>query len=402
MMIAIFCRLGLPLLLLNSSRHRIRRPVGGLLQQPHITTTLRSGSSFNVENNNNDDDYSSDATAATINEEIDAGELCLLAWDDDDDDFVGEATTSSSSIQQQKREDAKRLLIDQILFLIPIVVPIVAYFSYENVALLANDVTELLSVDKNFQEVDGGSYRTQIIAPAINGVIMPACAVTFATLLSITISTLRQRQQDIRATINMEAGELRVLQAMVDKAFPTGSLVQDRCRLYLIQYTSRLIAESQPTTQLDQLEGDGGDSEMNGFLDQMIDLDTEDVRDAVLSESFGAISRLNSERSTRISALQSTFPALHYAILSVLAFSMCISYLLETNQELLIFLSAVQLKLLWTILVGIFAGLGAVCYDLKDPFQGSYQISKSVDQIYTIRKALRASSCQQSSSAEEK
>ena len=51
---------------------------------------------------------------------------------------------------------------------------------------------------------------------------MPACVVTFATLLSITISFLRQRQQEIRTAINTEAGELRVLSALVD-AFPAGA-----------------------------------------------------------------------------------------------------------------------------------------------------------------------------------
>ena len=44
------------------------------------------------------------------------------------------------------------------------------------------------------------------------------------------------------------------------------------------------------------------------------------------------------------------------------------------------------------MLIGTFAALASVSYDLSDPFRGSYQISRSVDQFYTIRDTLRASS----------
>ena len=43
------------------------------------------------------------------------------------------------------------------------------------------------------------------------------------------------------------------------------------------------------------------------------------------------------------------------------------------------------------MLIGTFSALAVVSYDLSDPFRGSYQISGSVDQFYTIRDALRAS-----------
>ena len=94
---------------------------------------------------------------------------------------------------------------------------------------------------------------------------------------------------------------------------------------------------------------------------------------------------------SRVSCLQSTFPALHFGILTVLAMSICLAFLMETNLDVLIFLSAVQLKILWTMLIGTFSALGVVCYDLGDPFRGSYQIAKTVNQLYTIRLAVKAS-----------
>lgn len=313
-----------------------------------------------------------------IDEECEGGQ-CLLI----------DEGQSSGPIQRQERVE----LADRILIWLPIVAPIVAYLSYEQVASFSDDVIELLS-NKNFVVVDGGAYESKIIAPAINGVVVPSISILFATLISETITSLRQRQQDIRTTINMEAGELRVLQAMVD-AFPARSQVQDRCRSYLVQYISRLISESQPMTAQKIEEACGADSEMTGFLAALNGVNGESVvKDSILGESYMAVARLNSERSQRISSLQSTFPPLHFVILTVLAGSICGAFLLETNQDILIFLNAVQLKLLWAMLVGVFSALGTVCYDLADPFRGSYHISKAtLGQLYTIRDAIRASAC---------
>ena len=64
---------------------------------------------------------------------------------------------------------------------------------------------------------------------------------------------------------------------------------------------------------------------------------------------------------------------------------------MESDQAIQIFLNAVQLRILWAMLVGTFSALAVVSYDLEDPFRGSYQISSTVDQFHTIRDALRAS-----------
>mmetsp|Transcript_15366 Transcript_15366/g.19207 ORF Transcript_15366/g.19207 Transcript_15366/m.19207 type:complete len:149 (+) Transcript_15366:1027-1473(+) len=63
-------------------------------------------------------------------------------------------------------------------------------------------------------------------------------------------------------------------------------------------------------------------------------------------------------------------------------------FLMESNQELLIFFNALQLKILWTMLFGTFLALRVVCYDLLDLFQGSYQITSAVGQLYIIQEAL--------------
>ena len=69
------------------------------------------------------------------------------------------------------------------------------------------------------------------------------------------------------------------------------------------------------------------DSQMNAFVATLnelaIDADASGLWPpaTVLSESYGAVVRLNFIRSSRITALQSTFPVLHYGILGLLASS---------------------------------------------------------------------------------
>jgi hypothetical protein len=278
--------------------------------------------------------------------------------------------------------------IDVILKWVPLLSPITAFFTYEITAEIFDRVIEYLS-DRTWIAVDGGQYQTEIITPAVNGIVVPAIALLFATLISNTINTLRQRQLDIRTALNMEACEMRTLHSVVD-SFPKSITEQNSLREYLIQYASRLIAESKPGVKIIDLEFSGSiDSELNGFLGKLNEInvmstsangvnhDSSALPPSLLSECYAAITRLNSERSSRISALQSTFPRLHYVILSLLAASLCVAFLMETDQAIQIFLNAIQLRILWSMLVGTFSALAVVSYDLEDPFRGSYQISST-------------------------
>jgi hypothetical protein len=213
-------------------------------------------------------------------------------------------------------------------FFVPLFAPFVAFLTYDLVASAFADFVELLS-NKNWVAVDGGAYQAKIIAPAINGVVVPAIAVLFATLTSNTISNLRLRQVDVRRAINIEASELRVLESLVN-SFPPGP-IQDRCRSYLIHYATRIIAESQPR------EGDsatvnprraGMDSELNRFSMEL-NQSYNEIPAHLANESYQAVSRLREQRQNRVTALQSTYPPLHFAILFALALGECTGFLME-------------------------------------------------------------------------
>ena len=92
----------------------------------------------------------------------------------------------------------------------------------------------------------------------------------------------------------------------------------------------------------------------------------------------------------RLAHLATTYPAVHYAVLTAIAASIVLAYLVETDQEVLQFLSSLQLRLLFTILIGVFSGVGSVVTDIADPFRGAYRITSTVAQFFPLREALVA------------
>ena len=86
--------------------------------------------------------------------------------------------------------------------------------------------------------------------------------------------------------------------------------------------------------------------------------------------------------------LRRRYPPIHYAILGALASSIVLAFLLESDQEVLRFLDALQLRILFTILVGVFSGVTSLVVDLADPFRGAYRITSTVAQFFPLREAL--------------
>jgi hypothetical protein len=172
------------------------------------------------------------------------------------------------------------------------------------------------------------------------------------------------------------------------------ALVCQHTHPQLIQYTSRILAECHPRN------GTGDDvinprrsfdSELNGFIRHLNNGHGDVIPGHVADECYASVARLREQRVTRITALQSVYPTLHYAILVALAVAECVSFLMETDLQVLVFLNSFQLKTLWSMMVGTFVACFAVFWDLQNPFSGSYQISPSVDQLHTIRLTLQAS-----------
>ena len=100
------------------------------------------------------------------------------------------------------------------------------------------------------------------------------------------------------------------------------------------------------------------------------------------------MARLNQFRSDRIALLLTDFPDLHWVVLVALSVSICMMFLLESNQLLNQYLNSIQLQSLFALLVGVFSAIATLCADLLDPFSGSFSVVSASAQIGDFRLCL--------------
>ena len=82
----------------------------------------------------------------------------------------------------------------QPILLLPILFPITSFLFYTPIASGFRTLLEVLNTDRNWIPVDGGAYQIEILTPSINGIVLPSLCILFATLVSTTITQLRDRQ----------------------------------------------------------------------------------------------------------------------------------------------------------------------------------------------------------------
>jgi len=255
---------------------------------------------------------------------------------------------------------------------IPPVVPVLAFFYYDSVVEMFQRIVKLVA--RNTWLNDGA--KEPAIISALNSIVIPTSAILYATLTATTVNALRQRQQAIRESINKEASELRILQGLLEY-FPAPR--QNRFRIYMIQYLSRVINECSASTNLKELESKGLESEIDDLIKEVHAMVAQDcpiserTEEPLIFQTYDALVRLKSGRAERLSALQNRLPVLHYVVLFSLALSITVGFLIETNKAKVDF-DAFQLRILWTQLVASFSALGVIVYDLNYAFDGNYEV----------------------------
>ena len=267
--------------------------------------------------------------------------LCLLANNEDHVD--GDTAISSTTLDP--------------FLLIPIILPFAAYSSFDSVEAAYTAFFKLLASGSNFQAVDGGALQARIISPILNGIVLPTSSLLFSTLVSNTVGTLRNRLNAIKECLTQEAGDVQKLMLLM-AYYPSN--VKMETELYLIQYCTRLIAESQDSYDHEDFTG-SADTEINQLMVMLNDLsesrsltraspartilsatlkgtttnsDDEQLAlsSSILTQSFTAIDNLNSNRLMRMTQLRAPYPFLHYAILIALPITIIFSFLMQTTN----------------------------------------------------------------------
>ena len=203
-------------------------------------------------------------------------------------------------------------------------------------------------------------------------------------LFNLSTRVSKKRLRELRIYLNNEASILQELIYFIDTmSIPVST--RDVCMNYVEDYTDRLILESQSRTHYNIPLIN---YELNMLRQEIClpkKLDENEKNAGVIPYVNTAIRELKEYRSNRIALLQSNFPIAHYVPLAILALSICAMYLIDSGCKILP-ANVLILKIFWSMTLGTFTILSTTCYDLRDPFQGSYGVS--ICKYYTCNMRL--------------
>lgn len=322
--------------------------------------------------------------ASPIDLEI-AASCTLPQWDEDE-----LSDKQKPGVPQTRYEVLLDFVSIVIFYILPFAGPSIAFLLWRPCLWLVN---ALLGSERQLLEL------TQVtLTPATNGIVVACLAIALGTLTSVTVSSLRSRQKEVRQCLNKEACELAVLQAGLRAALyppkPLDKNLNDTaCYLQVLillrAYVARVYAESASSADASLLQEQSvSDTELVAILNELRvckgipSFTVYPVRD----EATLRITRLNDARCDRLAAIATGFPFFHWMILALLACSVAVCFLVEVDQSEGRFLAerpedSVRLRLVFTIMVGSFSGLTALCADLNDLFRGSFNVTGCTKQF---------------------
>lgn len=290
-------------------------------------------------------------------------------------------------------------VIDLALLGAPAVLPVAAALGFGQLLDASHNVLELLA-QANWVQVDGGLTRAAALLPVMTGIVLPCVSFALGTLTATTVSTLRARQVTLRTELNNEACLIRNILSASEALFPLEHCPMARAALLLRQYCARVLVESRSGIKLEELARQGAaNSELDGItrllhhaprLPEGVDERASSPRfhDTTHFLAQMYVEKLQGARSTRLAVLQTTFPTVHWFALALLGISIVFGFLLAADQQTLLFLAPVQLRLLFSVLVGTLSATACICADLNDPFRGAFQITPSSEQLVLIREVV--------------
>lgn len=234
------------------------------------------------------------------------------------------------------------------------------------------------------------NLQSNVITQVVNGPVVTSISVLFATLISVTISTLHSRQQDVQSSLINEIEALRGLELLISsplyKRYTNDSeriAIFDRIEVLRMIVTTESRAEhSRPKRQSNPHEFiELKSNDLLLLCDEIENMylahpkQREDPR-PLLSKIRDLVASVRAERKNRWVAVTSMhFPMAHYLTLGLLVVSILVAFLVTTDEAEFIFLRGLQVRMLWSVLVTCFSSLAVVCADLADAFSGNYAVS---------------------------
>lgn len=292
---------------------------------------------------------------------------------------------SKNTLAQRRAaiDERDRIGKETIAFLL--IPPILGLFLWGDIA---HGVSFFFGSLGKFQSVDGNAFSSEILRPTIGGIVVPASSIVLGTLFATTVNVLWNRQLQIRSSINKEVGELRLLRRALFGCF--GTAQHSKRRANALELTQAYVRTIMNETQVDSvpylidLQEKRGISvnEMDELADMLHGADGAAAsRQSSVSAAESLLVSLNDHRGVRVATTLSDFPTIHWVLLLFLYSSILFSFFIDTDQDVLQYLNSSQLRILFSVLLGVGSGAYVLLKGLDDPFQGPFSIRLAALQL---------------------
>ena len=247
-------------------------------------------------------------------------------------------------------EDRKLADYSTLLTVVPVVIPLAAFYFYDIFVSLYHDV---VTFGRTWYSVDGGELESTLLIPVVNGIVLPSISIVLGTLVSSTLTNLRNRQVAIRECLNREVADLITLATSVDAIFGRYSedmMTRENVLLLLRQYAERLILESRSVATMSSKEAlqsaKIGKNEIDLIQMELVNADAshrDEDKLGLFDDPFrwsipSLIVGLNAQRSARLAILLTGYPFQHWLIIGLLYISVILCFLEESDGAALQFL----------------------------------------------------------------
>ena len=281
------------------------------------------------------------------------------------------------------------LVDSKILWSLPFVAFVLAFWSFPWVSATFHTIVQWATANTWIPEgEDQLSLQTNVVTQVVNGPVITSISVLFATLVSMTFSTLYSRQESIQKSFLLEVAAQRQLETLLAHPVCKSTLFDNadhEAALNLVQsHSKRIMSEANmargKNNSRDERTRLLNDTPIHSLLDWCNHVGSRQRRvdyavESILSQTMRLVEKIVNERTQRfLSVSLSAFPAVHYLTLGFLAIAIAISFLVATDEAEFIFLRGLPVRILWTLLVTSFTALSVVCYDLSNAYTGAYHI----------------------------
>jgi hypothetical protein len=236
----------------------------------------------------------------------------------------------------------------------PFLVGILSFTFFPQTIQAFHNTVEVLSL---------GQYTGELsddIRPVINGPVTLTISILFGSLVSMTISSLYERQTDIHRVGVATVNEARYVQFLAEGLKePDRSYIKDQVKVFTLQRLQTFFGGDMYAKQNRRVD-------LNPVLLSLHDVSRYDTGPYV-TELYQSIGNLKRIWIDYVAAVQQSFTAAHYINLALQATTLLIIYLWETDDPALLDAHPFEIRVAWTLLVSTMASLWAIIGDLNTP-----------------------------------